>query len=93
VPVGAYEPRWFMSEQHVNPMESVRIHHDVGAKRSIGVHWGTFSLTDEPLDKPPRDLAIARQALSVKEADFGVLAIGESKQFAKRAVSTSLAAR
>jgi len=96
VPVGAYEPRWFMTQQHVNPMESLRIHQDVGAKRSIGVHWGTFSLTDEPLDQPPRDLAIARQALNVKEADFGVLAIGESKQFAKRPVSaatTQLAAR
>jgi N-acyl-phosphatidylethanolamine-hydrolysing phospholipase D len=93
VPVGAYEPRWFMAQQHVNPMESVRIHQDVGAKRSIGVHWGTFSLTDEPLDQPPRDLAIARQALKVKEADFGILAIGESRQFAKRAASTSLAAR
>ncbi|MEY4583678.1 MAG: hypothetical protein RJB10_175 [Pseudomonadota bacterium] len=96
VPVGAYEPRWFMTQQHVNPMESLRIHQDVGAKRSIGVHWGTFSLTDEPLDQPPRDLAIARQALNVIEADFGVLAIGESKQFAKRPVSaatTQLAAR
>ena len=93
IPVGAYEPRWFMSQQHVNPMESVRIHQDVGAKRSIGVHWGTFSLTDEPLDQPPRDLVAARQVLGVKEADFGVLAIGESKQFSKRTASTSIAAR
>lgn len=93
VPVGAYEPRWFMSQQHVNPMESVRIHQDVGAKRSIGVHWGTFALTDEPLDQPPRDLVIARQALNVTEADFGLLAIGESRQFAKRQSKNTLAAR
>ena len=93
IPVGAYEPRWFMSQQHVNPMESVRIHQDVGAKRSVGIHWGTFSLTDEPLDQPPRDLAVARQALGVKETDFVVLAIGESKQFAKRTQSSELAAR
>ena len=93
VPVGAYEPRWFMSQQHVNPMESVRIHQDVGAKRSIGVHWGTFQLTDEPLDQPPRDLAIARQALGVTEADFGLLAIGESRQFAKRQSTQTTAAR
>jgi N-acyl-phosphatidylethanolamine-hydrolysing phospholipase D len=93
IPVGAYEPRWFMTQQHVNPMESVRIHQDVGAKRSIGVHWGTFLLTDEPLDQPPRDLAIARQTLGVKETDFGVLAIGESKQFAKRTASNQIAAR
>jgi N-acyl-phosphatidylethanolamine-hydrolysing phospholipase D len=93
VPVGAYEPRWFMSQQHVNPMESVRIHQDVGAKRSIGVHWGTFALTDEPLDQPPRDLTVARQALGVKETDFSLLAIGESRQFAKRTISMNLAAR
>ncbi len=93
IPIGAYEPRWFMSQQHVNPMESVRIHQDVGAKRSIGVHWGTFSLTDEPLDQPPRELAIARQALGVKATDFGILAIGESRQFGKRIPSTALAAR
>jgi N-acyl-phosphatidylethanolamine-hydrolysing phospholipase D len=93
VPVGAYEPRWFMSQQHVNPMESVRIHQDVGAKRSIGVHWGTFALTDEPLDQPPRELAIARQALGVKEADFGLLAIGESRQFPMRSVPTVVVAR
>lgn len=93
IPIGAYEPRWFMSQQHVNPMESVRIHQDVKAKRSIGVHWGTFQLTDEPLYQPPRDLAMARQALGVKEADFGVLAIGESRQFAKRQSKNTLAAR
>jgi N-acyl-phosphatidylethanolamine-hydrolysing phospholipase D len=93
IPVGAYEPRWFMTQQHVNPMESVRIHQDVGAKRSIGVHWGTFQLTDEPLDQPPRDLAVARQAFGVKDVDFGVLAIGESRQFVKRTPATALAAR
>lgn len=85
IPVGAYEPRWFMAPQHINPMEAVRIHQDIGAKRSIGIHWGTFQLTDEPLDQPPRDLAIARNVLGVKEADFSVLAIGETRQFAKRA--------
>ena len=93
VPVGAYEPRWFMSQQHVNPMESVRIHQDVGAKRSIGVHWGTFALTDEPLDQPPRDLAVARLALAVTETDFGLLAIGESRQFAKRIAASAVVAR
>jgi N-acyl-phosphatidylethanolamine-hydrolysing phospholipase D len=93
VPIGAYEPRWFMAQQHVNPMESVRIHQDVEAKRSIGVHWGTFKLTDEPLDQPPRDLAVARQALGVKEVNFDVLAVGESRQFVKRQTPTALAAR
>lgn len=84
IPIGAYEPRWFMTPQHVNPMESVRIHQDVGAKHSVGVHWGTFALTDEPLDQPPVDLAIAARALNVPEANFGVLAIGQSLQLPKR---------
>lgn len=89
IPIGAYEPRWFMARQHVNPMESVRIHQDVGAKHSVGVHWGTFALTDEPLDQPPADLAIAASALNVTEADFGVLAIGQSLQLPKRQALTA----
>lgn len=89
IPIGGYAPRWFMTPQHVNPMEAVRIHQDVGAKRSMGVHWGTFALTDEPLDQPPADLAIARQALGVAAASFGVLAVGESLQLPKRTPSVT----
>ncbi|HEX4872411.1 MAG TPA: MBL fold metallo-hydrolase [Nevskiaceae bacterium] len=84
IPVGAYEPRWFMREQHVNPEEAVQIHLDLGAKRSIGMHWGSFELTDEPLDQPPRDLAAARAARGVSEADFGLLAIGQTERLAPR---------
>lgn len=57
--IGAYEPRWFMREQHVEPSESVRMHVDLGAKKSLAIHWGTFSLTDESLDRPPVALAEA----------------------------------
>ncbi|MDO8457562.1 MAG: MBL fold metallo-hydrolase [Burkholderiaceae bacterium] len=89
LPIGGYAPRWFMSMQHVNPMESLRIHQDIGAKRSLGIHWGTFALTDEPLDQPPADLAMARQALGLPESSFGVLAIGESLQLPKRPPSIS----
>lgn len=84
LPVGAYEPRWFMKDQHVNPEESVRIHRELGAKRSLGVHWGTFALTDEALDQPPRDLAAARQAQGVAADDFFTLAIGETRTLPER---------
>jgi len=83
LPIGAYEPRWFMANQHVNPAEAVKIHRDIAAKRSLGVHWGTFELTDEPLDEPPRALAREAAAAGLDDAFF-VLAIGETRRIAPR---------
>ena len=84
IPVGAYEPRWFMAPQHVNPEEAVRMHLDLGAKRTLGVHWGTFELSDESLDAPPRALARARHALGVPDSAFFVMAIGETRTLPRR---------
>lgn len=82
--IGAYEPRWFMKEQHVNPAEAVQIHKDLGASQSVGVHWGTFDLTDESADQPPRDLAVARERMGVPEQAFFVLRIGETRDLPRR---------
>jgi N-acyl-phosphatidylethanolamine-hydrolysing phospholipase D len=84
LPIGAYEPRWFMQAQHVNVEEAVKIHRDLGAKRSLGVHWGTFSLTDEPLDEPPRELLRQRGAAGMAEHEFFTLAIGQTERLAPR---------
>ena len=89
IAIGAYEPRWFMSSQHVNPAEAVQIHFDLGAKRSVGVHWGTFELTDESLDSPPRALAEARAAKGLAGEQFFVMAVGETRKLARRPGSAS----
>ena len=84
LPIGAYEPRWFMKEQHVDPGEAVQIHLDLAARRSIGIHWGTFSLTDEALDEPPRALAAERRKRGIADEAFSVMAIGETRRFPRR---------
>jgi L-ascorbate metabolism protein UlaG (beta-lactamase superfamily) len=60
IPIGAYEPRWFMKDAHMNPAEAVRAHREVGARKSVAMHWGTFQLTDEGFDAPVRALEAAR---------------------------------
>jgi N-acyl-phosphatidylethanolamine-hydrolysing phospholipase D len=84
LPIGAYEPRWFMKDQHVNPAESVDIFKDLGCQRALGVHWGTFQLTDEALDEPPRELARALHAQNINGQDFQALAIGQTWRLPKR---------
>lgn len=84
VPIGSYEPRWFMAAQHADPAEAVQIFLDLGAKAAVGVHWGTFSLSDEALDEPPRALAAARLARGGAADNFEVLAIGQTRRYARR---------
>ncbi|MGE3956994.1 MAG: MBL fold metallo-hydrolase [Vicinamibacterales bacterium] len=78
LPIGAYEPRWFMRDIHMNPEEAVQAHLDLGAARSLGMHFGTFQLTTEAIDEPLHALDRARQRLGVAPHLFGTLAFGES---------------
>jgi L-ascorbate metabolism protein UlaG (beta-lactamase superfamily) len=65
IPIGAYKPRWFMASQHVDPHEAVQIHQDVCASRSLGIHWGTFQLTDEAREEPRETLAASLSARGI----------------------------
>ena len=78
LPIGAYEPRWFMKDIHMNPEEAVQAHLDLDAERSIGMHFGTFQLTPEGIDEPVRALAAARRARGVAETAFVTLDSGAS---------------
>ena len=77
LPIGAYEPRWFMADQHMNPDEAVRAFRDCGAQLALGHHYGTFQLTDEAIDAPEIALAAARQAAGLTPEQFRLLKPGE----------------
>ena len=76
IPIGAYEPRWFMQMAHTNPEEAVRAHQDVRSELSLGIHFGTFPLTDEPIDAPERELEAARKLHKIDDASFITLEPG-----------------
>jgi L-ascorbate metabolism protein UlaG (beta-lactamase superfamily) len=78
LPIGAYEPRWFMAQQHMNPADAVRAHLDLGARLSVAMHFGTFPLTDEAIDAPAAALAAARKEYGVAEQSFRIPAFGET---------------
>jgi len=78
IAIGAYEPRWFMKDSHLNPKEALQAMTDVKAKAAMGIHWGTFDgMSDEPLDQAPKDLEIAKKEFSLP-LNFFVLKHGES---------------
>lgn len=70
LPIGAYEPRWFMKYSHMNPDEAVQIHQIMSAKKSMGFHFETFQLTDEAIDAPRKALEFALKRANIKGEEF-----------------------
>jgi L-ascorbate metabolism protein UlaG (beta-lactamase superfamily) len=77
LPIGAYEPRWFMRDQHMNPAESVQAFMDCGAELALGHHYGTFQLTDEAIDAPLVALDVALRAAGIPADRFRTLRPGQ----------------
>jgi L-ascorbate metabolism protein UlaG (beta-lactamase superfamily) len=77
LPIGAYEPRWFMRDQHMNPAEAVQALTDCGAELALAHHYGTFQLTDEAIDAPPLALADALRLAGIPADRFRVLRPGQ----------------
>lgn len=76
LPIGAYDPEWFMDKQHMNPEQAVQAFVDLGARRFFAMHWGTFKLTDEPLDEPPRRLRAEWARRRLDENAVHILPVG-----------------
>lgn len=78
LPIGAYAPRWFMKPVHMDPQDAIRAHQDLDSRRSLGIHWGTWQLTDEALEEPLERLAQARAEAGLAPGSFTVLPHGGS---------------
>ena len=78
IPIGAYAPRWFMQFSHMNPSEAVQAFIDLNATKAIGMHWGTFILTDEPVDEPPLKLEEEMGIRSLEIESFITMTHGQT---------------
>lgn len=81
LPIGAYDPRWFMAAQHVDPDEAVQILCDLDARAALGTHWGVFKLTDEARDDPAKRLSSALRARGIHESRFDAMSPGDVRQY------------
>jgi L-ascorbate metabolism protein UlaG (beta-lactamase superfamily) len=79
LPIGAYLPRSVMQPVHMDPAEAVQARAALGARRAVGMHFGTFQLTDEAVDAPLHALEQARAAAGVQPSEFDVLGFGETR--------------
>jgi L-ascorbate metabolism protein UlaG (beta-lactamase superfamily) len=87
LPIGAYEPRWFMRDMHMNPSESVKAFLDCRAEFALGHHYGTFQLTDEAIDAPERALDKARVEAEIEPERFRLLKPGQVWNVEARAIA------
>jgi N-acyl-phosphatidylethanolamine-hydrolysing phospholipase D len=88
MPVGAYDPRWFMHVVHVNPEEAVQAYTELLASPAdtslplmLGIHWGTFRLTDEPMDEPPQRTTARWRELGLDESRLWIAEFGETRSW------------
>lgn len=81
IPIGTYVPKKFMQPVHISPQEAVQIHQDVGSQLSLGMHWNTFRLSDEPDDRPPYDLYLAMREKKLPFETFLPIDIGTYVNF------------
>ena len=79
IPIGAYAPRWFMKDHHCNVEEAIQIHKDIKSKYSVAMHWGTFQLTDEPMEEPTQLLKSLSAEMDLLKEKFIAMQHGESK--------------
>jgi L-ascorbate metabolism protein UlaG (beta-lactamase superfamily) len=80
LPIGAYEPRWFMQPQHMGPEEAVDAARMLGARNMVAMHWGTFRLTDEPIGEPPERARAAHREKGGADPSLWILDIGETRR-------------
>jgi L-ascorbate metabolism protein UlaG (beta-lactamase superfamily) len=81
LPIGAYQPRWFMHNIHMSPADAVHAHQVLGAQHSIGIHWGTFDLSDEGRFQPAGELMLALRSAGMPVANFVAASNGEAFVF------------
>jgi L-ascorbate metabolism protein UlaG (beta-lactamase superfamily) len=84
LPIGAYDPRWFMAPQHMCPEEAGRAWELLGARTLVAMHWGTFRLTDEPVGEPPARMQTWFVARGHDASRLWVLDVGETRQLRAR---------
>ena len=79
IPIGAYDPAWFMGRVHVDPEQAVQIHRDIRSRQSVAIHFGTFQLTDESIDEPAERLLAAREEAGLEPDEFVVPELGRGQ--------------